>query len=69
MLTRAEEAGYELLITPDQGIKYQQNLAGRKIALIVLMRNDWRLIRLRIDDIIAAVNEIQPGDYREIAIL
>ncbi len=69
MLTRAEEAGYELLITPGQGIKYPQNLAGRKIALIVLMRNDWRVIRLRVDDIIAVINEIQPGDYREIAIL
>ena len=68
MLTMAEEAGYDLLITPDQKIRHQQNLAGRKIAILVLMQNDWGLIRLRIDAINAAVNRIQPGDHVEIEI-
>ena len=68
MLTIAEEAGYDLLITPDQKIRHQQNLAGRKIAILVLMQNDWSLIRLRIDAINDAVNRIQPGDYVEIEI-
>ena len=68
VLTMAEEAGYDLLITPDQRIRYQQNLSGRKIAILVLMKNDWSLIRPHVDDINAAIDRIQPGDYVEIEI-
>ena len=68
LLTIAEEAGYNLLITPDQKIWRQQNLIGRKIAILVLMKNDWSLVRPRVDDINAAISRIQPGDYVEIAI-
>ena len=38
LLTAAEEAGYELFITADQEITCQQNLTGRKMALLVLRR-------------------------------
>ena len=68
VLTMAEEAGYDLLITPDQRIRYQQNLANRKIAILVLMKNDWSLIRPHVDDINAAIDRIQPGDCVEIEI-
>ena len=68
LLTIAEEAGYNLLITPDQKIRHQQNLAGRKIAILVLMQNDWRLIRPHVGDVNAAIDRIQPGDYVEIEI-
>ena len=68
VLTMAEEAGYDLLITTDQKIRYQQNLAGRQIAIIVLMKNDWPLIRQHVEDINAAIDRIQPGEYVEIEI-
>ena len=68
LLTIAEEAGYNLLITPDQKIRHQQNLIGRKIAILVLMKNDWSLIRPRVDDINTTIDRIQPGDYVEIEI-
>lgn len=68
LIAQAEEAGYELLISADQTIQYQQNLAVRKIAILVLMKNDWSLIRLHVNDINAAIDEIQPGDYVEIEI-
>ena len=68
LLTIAEEAAYDLLITTDHNIRYQQNLAARRISVLVLMKNDWRLIRPRVDDINAAVDQIQPGDYVEIEI-
>ena len=64
----AEAAGYDLLITTDQKIRYQQNLAGQKIAIIVLMKNNWSLIRQHVDDINAVINGIQPGGYVEIEI-
>ena len=68
LIARAEEAGYELLISADQTIQYQQNLAVRKTAILVLMKNDWSLIRLHVDDINATIDRIQPGDYVEIEI-
>ena len=40
LTARAAEGGYELLISADQSIRYQQNLAGRRIDILILMRND-----------------------------
>lgn len=56
VLTLAEAHGYELLISVDQDIQYQQNLTVRQIAILVLKPNDWSLIRPRIDDINAAIS-------------
>ncbi|MCI0366139.1 MAG: hypothetical protein L0219_19945 [Phycisphaerales bacterium] len=41
LLSVAESDGFDVLITTDRGIRYQQNLAGRKLALILLSTNDW----------------------------
>ena len=68
VLTMAEEAAYDLLITPDQKIRHQQNLAARGIAILILMKNDWSLIRPCIDDINATIDRIQPGEYIEVDI-
>ncbi len=69
LLTAAEEAGFDLLITTDRRIRYQQNLAGRKIAIIVLAgTTKWARIRLHFEPIAAAVNTIRPGSYAEIDI-
>jgi hypothetical protein len=37
LLTLAEEAGFDVLVTTDQNLSYQQNLKGRKIALVLLV--------------------------------
>ena len=37
----AEEAGFDAMITTDKGIRYQQNLARRRLALVVISTNDW----------------------------
>ena len=42
LLQAAESAGFEVLLTTDNGFGYQQNLSGRKIAIVVLSRNKWR---------------------------
>lgn len=55
LLTAAEEAGYELLITADQEITYQQNLTGRKMALLVLSTNNRDLVKAGIAEISAAI--------------
>ncbi|MBC7925497.1 MAG: hypothetical protein H7039_07550 [Bryobacteraceae bacterium] len=45
LLTTAEHAGFTVLITADQSMKYQQNFAGRTIALLVLSTNNWQRLR------------------------
>ena len=68
LIQRAEEAGYEVLLSTDKNIRYQQNLAGRKIALVVLGNQQWPLVRLHLDRIAAAVNACTPGSYTEVEI-
>jgi hypothetical protein len=48
LLTAAEQAGFELLLTTDKNIRYQQNLAGRKIAIVVLGTSQWPVLRLHV---------------------
>ncbi|MDB9528084.1 hypothetical protein PN498_18970 [Oscillatoria sp. CS-180] len=64
----AEQEGYEPLITTDRNLRYQQNLAMRQIAIIVLMSTSWPRIRQQTSHIQAAADAIQPSDYQEIPI-
>ena len=68
LLDRAETAGYEVLITTDQNMRYQQNLSGRGIGIVVLMDSRWPYVRLRTADIRAAINSVTPGETREVPI-
>jgi hypothetical protein len=66
LLDAAEEAGSDLFITADQELSYQQNLTGRKIALIVLSTNNWTFIREHIAKIAVAIDGGTPGGYVEV---
>lgn len=68
LLTQAESAGFELLLTTDKRIRYQQNLRGRKIAIVVLGNSAWPVVRKYLDRVIAAVNAATPGSYTEVDI-
>jgi hypothetical protein len=63
LLTAAEEAGFDVLLTTDKNLRYQQNIAGRKIAIVVLGRGRWRLIEPRLAEVAAAVNMATPGSF------
>jgi hypothetical protein len=68
LLTVAEAAGFDVLLTTDKGIRYQQNLTGRKIAIVVLGNSTWRIVRLYLDRIALVVDEAAPGSYSEVEI-
>jgi hypothetical protein len=68
LLAAAEAARFDVLLTTDRNIRYQQNLKGRRIAVVVLGRGRWRLIRLAIPQIVAAVDAAKPGTYVEVEI-
>lgn len=65
-LLGASEKSFDLLITTDQNLKYQQNLAGRRLAILVLPTTSWPIIQRHIAEIVAAVSTIAPGEYREL---
>jgi hypothetical protein len=68
LIRLAEQEGYELLITTDNNLRYQQNLRSRSIAILVLTTTSWPRIRQVAGEIQAEIAAIQEGDYREIPI-
>jgi hypothetical protein len=68
LIQRAEQAGYDALLSTDKNIRYQQNLTGRRIALIVLGNSQWPDVRLHLDRIAAAIDSCTAGSYIEVEI-
>lgn len=61
LLKAADEAGFDALITADQGIRFQQNRTGYRLALIVLSTNKEAVIATKIQAVLAALNAVNPG--------
>lgn len=68
LLAAAEGRGFQVLVTTDRNLKYQQNLASRSIAIIVLGTTSWPRIRAAAEMVITAVHAAGSGTYAEIAI-
>ena len=67
-LLQHAEADFDLFITSDQNIRYQQNLANQRIAILELSTNDLRRIRTAAKSIVAIVVKIQPGELQRLDI-
>ena len=65
LISAAESEGFELLITTDTNLPYQQNLSGRTIAILVLSTPSWPRIRKVAAEISAAVDDVSVGQFRE----
>jgi hypothetical protein len=65
-LLAAAEGQFDALVTTDQNLRYQQNLQGRRLAILVLPTTNWLEIRNHLPAVAAAVNALKPGDYREL---
>jgi hypothetical protein len=62
-LLREAEREFDLLVATDKNLEYQQNLKGRKIAILVLPTTSWPKIQAHQDKVSAAIDSIQPGAY------
>lgn len=67
LLQRAE-AEFDLFITSDQNLRYQQNLAKREIAILELSTNDIARIQAAAALIEAAVDKSQPNEFKHVHI-
>jgi len=65
-LLAAAEGSFELLITTDQKLRYQQNLTGNTIRILVLMTTSWPRIQKSIPQILEAIDHMSPGEFLEI---
>lgn len=65
-LLNLAEPQFDVFITTDKNLRYQQNLSRRKLAIIQLPTNEVPLIVALIPAIATALDQIQPGDFVEI---
>jgi hypothetical protein len=69
LLDSAEAAGFDFLVTTDKNMRYQQNLTGRKIAIVVLSKQQWPELETHVHLVVAAVRTATSGGYTEVKIL
>jgi uncharacterized protein (DUF2249 family) len=67
LLARAEKS-FDLLITTDQQLSYQQNLGGRNLCILILMTTSWPQLKSRIPQILEAIDAIGPGECRQVTL-
>jgi hypothetical protein len=65
LLAKAEQAGYEIFITTDQNLRYQQNLTGRHLAIVVLCTTSWPRIQLHLTQLLDLIASVTPSSYYE----
>jgi len=65
LLKAAEAAGFDVFLTTDKNMRYQQNLSGRKIAVTLIGKQQWPELRAHVELVVAAVNSAVAGTYAE----
>ena len=70
LLTAAEQDGFQVMVTGDKNLAYQQNLEGRTLALVVLPTIDWSILKgapATLSTIAAAVDRAKPGSFEALS--
>lgn len=65
-LLSVAEIEFDVVVTTDQSIRHQQNLTGRRLAILVLPTTNWRIIRIHQNQVLAAIDRLSPGDVVEV---
>ena len=68
LLKAAEQAGFDVMVTCDQNISYQQNLQERTLSLVVLSTNNWNRIKLHTPDILTAITASRVSGFAVVKI-
>ncbi len=65
-LLKAAELQFDLLVTTDQNLRHQQNLGGRKLAILVLPTTSWPEIQKHVTEVVAAVSSTKAGGFLQL---
>lgn len=68
LIAATEEAGFEVFVTTDQNLRYQQNLDGRKIAIVVILTTSWPRMQADLKPVLEAIDSATSGVYREVKV-
>jgi hypothetical protein len=68
LILAAEQAGFDVLLTTDKNIRYQQNLTGRRIAIVLITKQQWPELRPHTALVDSAISSAEPGSYSEVEI-
>lgn len=65
-LLAAAEAKFQVLVTTDRRMRFQQNFSERRLAVLVLPTTSWRMIRTHSAEILAALEKVVAGELTEL---
>jgi predicted nuclease of predicted toxin-antitoxin system len=65
-LLASAEGRFDVLVTTDQNLRYQQSLSGRRLAVLVLPTTSWPKLQSKIQNIVSALARVKPGEYMEL---
>ena len=68
LLAAAEEAGFDVCLTTDKNMRYQQSVTHRRIAVVVLGQQQRPQVRPHVQLVVDAVNNAKPGSFIEVDI-
>jgi hypothetical protein len=68
LIAAAEAGGFDVFLTTDKNLKYQQNLAGRRLAVVVLSTTSWPRIRAATAKVLEAVGSARPSSFIEVTV-
>lgn len=68
LIAAAEDAGFEVFVTTDRNLRYQQNLKARSLSIVVLSTTSWLRIQRALPAVIAAVDTAVLARYLEVAV-
>jgi putative NIF3 family GTP cyclohydrolase 1 type 2 len=68
LLTAAEAEGFDVFVTTDRNLRYQQNLTSRRIAIVVIAHAQWPGLEPHVALVVAAIDNAIPGTYAVVEI-
>jgi predicted nuclease of predicted toxin-antitoxin system len=66
LLEAAEKDGFDVLVTGDLSISYQQNMTGRRLGIVSLSAVNWPVIEPHVGKIVHAIDETAPGSFTRV---
>lgn len=66
LLDEAQDKGFEVMVTADRNLTYQQNLDNRRLEIVVLPAGNWPEVKANIVDVVRAIDEAEPGGFIEL---